>query len=72
MVTYDWKDNYGEPGRVKAGRGHGVRVMLWDCDDNRDATVHVVTPAKAREIAAALLQAADAEEGLTQVCEKRR
>ena len=70
MMSYDWKDGGGDPGRVSARRGHGVRVMLWDCNGN--VTIHVVTPAKAREIAAALLQAADAAEGLTPVCEGRR
>jgi hypothetical protein len=71
MVSYDWKDSGGDPGRVSARRGHGVRVMLWDC--NGDVAIHVVTPAKAREIAAALLQAADAGEGVLEpVCEGRR
>ena len=71
MISYDWKDSGGDPGRVSARRGYGVRVMLWDC--NGDVTIHVVPPAKAREIAAALLQAADAGEGVLEpVCVWRR
>jgi hypothetical protein len=62
MISYDWKDKSGDLGRVSARRGYGVRVMLWDF--NGDVTIHAVTPAKAREIAAALLQAAEAAEGL--------
>ena len=57
MTNFEWIDECGDTGRVSANSGT-VRVMLRDSGGG--VVLHAVTSAKAREIAAALLEAADA------------
>ena len=65
---HHWFSAHGVRGTVTVTALGSVKIVLsgHDCDNVVESSVH---PATAREIAAALLKAADVAEGLEPVCE---